>query len=169
MYGADPSTIRSGPRLAKSVPTGDINELIAKGEQFEIMKVYGRFTLDLSHKGLKNLGGMANIPGIETVQKLILSYNQLESLEGLPAALPALQQLYLHHNQLESLQGMPARLPALQDLNLHSNKLVSLQGMPAELPALQTLFLLNNQLSDEDKQKIKERYPFVRFLLPTLF
>ncbi|MEX0849366.1 MAG: leucine-rich repeat domain-containing protein [Candidatus Dependentiae bacterium] len=141
IYGADPRTIRSDPRLAKSVPsTGDIDKLLVKGEQFEVKPVDGRLTLNLAGKKLQNIGGMANIPGIETVQVLNLAVNELVSLEGLPEELPVLRGLDLHNNQLESLQGLPE-----------------------ELPALRGLVLFDNPLSDEAKQEIKAKYPFVDF------
>jgi Leucine-rich repeat (LRR) protein len=168
------------------VPTGDINELIAKGEQFKIKRVNGLLTLNLSNKSLKNLGGIANIPGIETVQFLYLNSNQLKSLQGMPVELPALEMLYLYGNQLkslqgmpeellalrvlylggnelESLQGMPAELPALRQLYLDHNQLVSLQGMSKYLPALRELYLNSNQLSDEVKREIRRKYPFAVF------
>jgi Leucine-rich repeat (LRR) protein len=136
MYGAD----TSGPN------TGDIDRLLSKGEQFEIKMVNGLLTLYLTSMRLKNLGGMANIPGIETVQRLGIAFSQLKNLEGMPAELPALRELYLNGNNLVSLQGMSKYLPALQKLTFAHNQLENLEGMPAELPALSELYLDNNKL-----------------------
>jgi internalin A len=130
MYGA----ATSGPRLAKSV-LSDFGRLRSKGEKFEIKKQNGMWTLTLSDRNIRSLEGMADIPDIEKVQQLFLSFNQLENLQGMPE-LPVLQWLDLSFNELKDLQGMP-KLPALKHLNLSGNK-----------------------LSDEVKQEIRKKYPY---------
>lgn len=137
--------------------------------------------LDLSRNKLTSVTGMGQLPVLEYLD---LNNNQLATLVGIQK-LPRLKIFSLNENELTMLLGMPS-FPQLIELNINGNKLITLRELP-ELPELEQLDLDNNQLmtindgyelklpklkelglvdnpiSETEKQKIKDKYSFVKF------
>ncbi len=130
--------------------------------------------LDLMDKGLTDLIGLNEIPGLASLRRLFLANNKLVTLpenafrgltcletlflsgnniKALPGnifqGLTALQQLYLHKNQITEVPGNIFRdLNALKDINLSYNEIVSLsENIFQHLSELNHLELSGNRFS----------------------
>lgn len=101
--------------------------------------------LQLDNNGIKRIEGLGCLAG--TLEWLDLSFNALESMEGL-GSLPRLADLTLFHNSIRVATGLGG-CSALQCLSLGENKFDSLLDTVLylrRLPALEVLTLEGNPL-----------------------
>ncbi len=99
---------------------------------------------------LTSLDGLTTIPGLDTLETLNLSNNQLTALHPtIFTPLTQLQRLNLTHNQLTTLDpALFSSLTQLQHLGLHNNQLTTLDpALFSSLTQLQGLGLAHNQLT----------------------
>jgi len=119
-----------------------IADLVALRQLPEII----RGKLDLSHKNLVSAVGIALIPEIQSITKLSLYNNQLQSLPNTIGNLQSLTRLKLDFNQLRLLPATIGNLKNLTVLALNYNQLQSLPNTIGKLQNLTDLYLRNNQL-----------------------
>jgi len=93
----------------------------------------------LSAKHLPLIGRLTSL------QKLDLTYNQIEEIEGLDN-LANLQTLGLNGNNIKEIQGL-SNLTSLQELWLDDNQITKIQGLD-NLTSIQKLDLFGNQIMD---------------------
>lgn len=118
-------------------------------------------TLSLANYKLKSLDGIENIPHLETVKTLRLSYNDLKKidLELFQKYFPNLKHLNLTNNQIATIIGSFASLK-LETLVLKNNRIKHLADHLKNATTLTELNLAGNfNLSKEEQQKIKEYLP----------
>jgi Leucine-rich repeat (LRR) protein len=73
--------------------------------------------LNLFSNRIKKIKGLDRLVNLNT---LILSFNEIEQIEGLPAEGKALKRLDLNHNFIRRIEGLESK-PNLQHLNLTNN------------------------------------------------
>ncbi len=106
--------------------------------------------LRLNDKGLTDLIGFDEVPGLNTLRIVDFSYNRLTELpNNIFHGLTALERLYLNANRFSSLpQDIFHGLIALQELFLSNNRFAALsENIFHGLTALQDLYLNDNQLA----------------------
>jgi hypothetical protein len=84
--------------------------------------------IDLSGMNITSLEGL--LPSLEGLTTLVISDNQITSLQGLPSTLT---ELVIWGNQITSLEGIPSTLTTL---DISNNRITSLQGLPSTLTTL---------------------------------
>lgn len=106
--------------------------------------------LDLSNLGINNLDGLQDIPDIEKMGEINLSFNNLtripkDSFYGLTQ----LQILHLEDNAISTIEPLGFNgLKNLKILNLENNKLTRIDIAFSRLFSLQGLYLTNNAIAD---------------------
>ncbi len=123
---------------------------------------YGKVVIILRNLFITSLNGLNAVPGIDRVEWLSLSENQLTTLSvGAFANMPQLQRLSLANNKLTELTpGAFASLPQLQRLYLYNNQLTTVAADTfAQLPHLENLYLHKNPLTEENKEAIRRILP----------
>ncbi len=110
--------------------------------------------LDLSFNGLESLEGLDSLRGLT---HLILGYNRLRRLPLLcPASLDSLRYLHLQHNELEVIDGLE-KFSSLVELDLGWNLLIhhSVLAPISLMPHLSALNLAGNPLSARADHRIR--------------
>ncbi len=128
----------------------DLYDNQATKDLLAFMMDNGLVILDLENLFLTSLDGFQVLPNLETVQALLLSNNQLTTLDKtLLSHLPVLQNLSLHTNNLTTLlPNTFADLPLLQHLDLANNDVTAVDVAAfTNLQSLTWLNLNNNRLT----------------------
>ena len=94
----------------------DINEIIIQNVSRE--KDYSQIVyLNLFSNRIKKIKCLEKLVNLNT---LILSFNEIEQIEGLPADSKSLKRLDLNHNFIRRIEGLEGK-NSLQNLNLTNN------------------------------------------------
>ncbi|KAF0689577.1 Aste57867_18996 [Aphanomyces stellatus] len=114
-----------------------------------LLELSNLIIVDLAHNCLRTLPA-AFAYNLDSVQKLDLSFNDLEALPDDIGQLHALRLLTVRHNRLTGLPPSFDRLAHLEILDLASNALTSLRLSPSPgwrgLSSLHALYLADNRL-----------------------
>ncbi len=115
--------------------------------------IEGKLTLKLDHYGLTSLVGLDTIPGLQTVERLELTGNEITVLTpALFAAMPQLQDLLIGDNHISRIDSESfACLPHLKKLILAGNRLTELTTLNLiHLPQLEEFYCGFNKLTVVD-------------------
>jgi Leucine-rich repeat (LRR) protein len=88
----------------------------------------------------------ASIARFANLKRLVLNFNQIESMDGKLAQLNKLEQLGLYSNQLTALPEALYQLTSLKELDLYYNQIERLDEKAANWKKLEVLYLSNNKL-----------------------
>merc|ERR1711990_1432605 len=117
----------SSNQISEIAPLGGIDQMLT-------------LTLD------RNKIGQFNLPKMKYLQLIDLSYNKINTFEGLDH--PKLKCLNLNHNKLNNLDTMLMdTFSNLQVLELRNNQFISLKGL-VPLKSLKKLYLAQNKIED---------------------
>ncbi|WPC39539.1 leucine-rich repeat domain-containing protein [Clostridium sp. JS66] len=128
-------------------------------------------SLNASHKNIKDISGIENLTGLQTLdlgnnqisdisvlssltnlETVNLSYNEFSDISKLKG-LTKLETLNLNSNEIEDISAVQT-LNNLKSLNLSNCKINNINPLKG-LNNLKTLWLNNNEVSDSDKETLK--------------
>ena len=102
--------------------------------------------LNLSHNRLVDLGNIEGLNGLVSLERIVLSHNQLKCLPERMGDLPSLQEFYAMDNQLSRLPDSFCGLQSLKLMACSNNRLVVLPDELGRLIHLETIEASHNRL-----------------------
>ena len=100
--------------------------------------------LELQNNHVKHVpAALVNFPNLK---RLVLNYNQIESMDSQLAQLNKLEQVGLYSNQLVAVPEALYQISSLKELDLYYNQIERLGERAANWKKLEVLYLSNNKL-----------------------
>ena len=100
--------------------------------------------LELQNNQIKHVP--AAIANFTNLKRLVLNYNQVESIDGKLALLNKLEQVGLYSNKLVALPEALYQISSIKELDLYYNQIERLDEKAANWKKMEVLYLSNNKL-----------------------
>jgi len=115
-----------------------------RGNVYNVKKKKGLTSLDLSNKGIKDIGEINNLDNLVELELLDLSNNEISEIRNIEK-LTNLKYFICDNNNIYQIKGLENNLELIF-LSLRNNKIHTIEGLD-KLFLLQKLILYGNQIS----------------------